>query len=158
MKLYLVLITVFLCFNSVNAQNRPLDIARSNRLSNITLKELLKDTLNVYLNRPRSVDNMPIGNVGSSRQIFAFNNGRGLNIYKSQPDNMPVAKPDGSYVDNMIAKSTAPNTMADDVIDKLKNNRFEPKGNSKYNFLMPSYKDSLPFVDSASRTLLKSKF
>jgi len=157
MKLYIILITAILFITSVNAQNRPLDIARSNRLSNINLKEQLKDTLIVYSNRPRSVDNMPIGNVGPSGQTFMYNNGGGLNIYKSQPDNMPVAKPDGSYVDNMVAKSTAPKTMTD-VIDKLKNNRFQPKSNTKYNFVMPAYKDSLPSADSTDKLLLKPKF
>lgn len=126
------------------AQQSPsLKLARENRLSNLSL------------NKP--IDNMPSANVGSSGQTFLYNNGNGLDIYKSQPDNMPVAKPDSSYVDNMVANPTATKNMAD-VINKLKHKRFEPKGNAKYNFLMPAYKDSLPYIDSASKLLLKPKF
>lgn len=126
------------------AQQSPaLKLARENRLNNLSL------------NKP--IDNMPSANVGPSGQTFLYNNGSGLDIYKSQPDNMLVAKLDSNYVDNMIAKPTAPKTMTD-VINKLKNNRFQPEGNSKFNFLMPAYRDSLPYIDSANKLLLKPRF
>lgn len=126
------------------AQQSPsLKLARENRLNNLSL------------NKP--IDNMPMANVGSSGQTFLYNNGNGVDIYKSQPDNMIVAKPDSSYVDNMVAKPRITKNLAN-VVDKLKHKRFEPKGNTKYNFLMPAYKDSLPYIDSASKLLLKPKF
>ena len=91
------------------------------------------------------------------QQTFVINNGSGLNIYKSQPDNMPVAKPDGSYVDKMIAGNPKENLQ--DLLNNLntsKANQFSPKGISKYNFVMPAYQDSLPHLDS-TRKLLKIK-
>jgi hypothetical protein len=126
------------------AQQSPaLKLSRENRLNNLSL------------NKP--IDNMPSANVGPSGQLFLYNNGNGLNIYKSQPDDMPVAKPDSSYVDNMVAKPTATKTMTD-LINKLKNNRFQPNDNAKYNFVLSIYKDSLPYIDSTNKLLLKSKF
>lgn len=126
------------------AQQSPsLKLARENRLNNLSL------------NKP--IDIMPLANVGPSGQTFLYNNGNGLDIYKSQPDNMPVANSDSSYVDNMVAKSLAPKNMTD-VINKLKHKRFEPKGNSKFNFVFPSQKDSTAFLDSVKTLQLKPKF
>lgn len=140
-----LLLSVFsLCAVISFAQQSPsLKLARENRLNNLSL------------NKP--IDNMPMANVGPSGQTYLFNNGSGLDIYKSQPDNMPVAKPDSNYVDNMIANPTATRNLTD-VITKLKHKRFEPKGNSKFNFVIPTCKDSLPYIDSTNKLLLKPKF
>jgi hypothetical protein len=141
---FLLFSALSLCAIVGFAQQSPsLKLARENRLNNLSL------------NKP--IDNMPMANVGSSGQTFLYNNGNGLDIFKSQPDNMPVAKPDSSYVDNMVAKPRVTKNMAD-VINKLKHKRFEPKGNSKYNFVFPSQKDSIAFVDSVKTLLLKPKF
>ncbi|MFC4230665.1 hypothetical protein ACFOW1_02105 [Parasediminibacterium paludis] len=143
MKFLLLSVLSFSSVIGFAQQSPSLKLARENRLNNLSL------------NKP--IDNMPSANIGPSGQMFLYNNGNGLNIYKSQPDDMPVAKPDSSYLDNMIAKPTAPKTMTD-VINKLKNNRFQPKGNAKYNFVLPTYKDSLPYIDSTNKLLLKPKF
>lgn len=143
MKFLLLSVLSLIAIVGFSQQSPSLKLARENRLNNLSL------------NKP--IDNMPMANVGPSGQTFLYNNGNGIDIYKSQPDNMIVAKPDSSYVDNMVAKPKAPKNMAD-IINKLNKPRFEPKGNNKYNFLMPAYKDSLPYIDSANKLLLKPKF
>ncbi len=99
---------------------------------------------------PKNIDNMPIGKVGDVSQSFSFNNAQGLNLYKSQPDNMPVAKPDGSLQDNMSSSSTNTNKLLE-LLSKTQENGFKPKGNSKYNFVMPAYQDSLRHLDSTKK-------
>ena len=139
MKLGITLIICFCC-TTLMAQEKILDIAKSNRLSN----------LSINLQMPKNIDNMPIGKVGDVNQTFSFNNGQGLNLYKSQPDNMPVAKPDGSLQDNMCSSSTNTSKLLE-LLSKTQENGFKPKGNSKYNFVMPAYQDSLPHLDSTKK-------
>ncbi len=130
-----LLIIVFgCCTNAVFAQQLPisLQLARENRLSNLSI------------NKP--IDNMPISRVGDLNQTFLFNNGSGLDVSKSQPDNMPVAKPDGSFIDNMSFSKIDPN-----VLIIIKANQFKPKVNSKYNFVLPVHQDSLPFLDATKK-------
>lgn len=133
-----LLIIVFgCCTNAVFAQQLPtsLQLARENRLSNLSI------------NKP--IDNMPISRVGDLNQTFILNNGKGLDIYQSQPDNMPIAKPDGSFIDNMSLNKFDPTLL--NIINSNKANQFKPKGNSKYNFVLPSHQDFLPFIDSTEK-------
>lgn len=149
MKFLSLLATSFIAISAFAQQPTSLQLARENRLGNLSL--------NVNLQRPRNIDNMPIGSVGIAGQSFSFNNGSGLNIYKSQPDNMPVAKPDGSYIDNIGVKRAASTTIAD-AINATRDNQFQPSGNAKFNFVFPSKKDSIAFVDSVKTLQLKPKF
>ncbi|MDI9365551.1 MAG: hypothetical protein QM541_11410 [Flavobacterium sp.] len=124
-------------------QSFALKLARENRLNNLSI------------NKP--FDNMPLVNVSPNGQTFLYNNGNGLNIYKSQPDNMPVVKPDGYYFDNMGIKRIASKTIAD-VINNFKSNHIQTDGNSKFNFVFPSKKDIIDFVDSVKTLQLKPNF
>jgi hypothetical protein len=127
------------------AQQSPaLKLSRENRLNNLSL------------NKP--IDNMPSANVGPSGQLFLYNNGNGLNIYKSQPDDMPVAKPDGTYKDEMCPKGKLDMQKVIDAVKSHKANQFQPEGNSKFNFVFPLQKDSTAFVDSVKTLQLKPKF
>ncbi len=143
MKFLLLITTSFITISSSAQQPTSLQLARENRLSNLSL------------NKP--IDNMPSANVGPTNQIFLYNS-NGLDVYKSQPDNMPVVKPDGTYKDEMCPKGKLDMQKVLDAVKAHKANQFQPKGNSKFNFLMPAYKDSLPYIDSANKLLLKSKF
>jgi hypothetical protein len=149
MKCLSLFITSFITISAFAQQPTSLQLAKENRLGNLSL--------NVNLQRPRNIDNMPIGSVGIAGQSFSFNKGNGLNIYKSQPDNMLVAKPDGSYIDNMGVKRVASTTIAD-AINATKDNQFQPNGNAKFNFVFPSKKDSVAFVDSIKALQLSPKF
>ena len=142
MKFLSLLATSFITISSFAQQPTSLQLAKENRLSNLSI------------NKP--IDNMPSANVGPTNQSFLYNN-NGLDVYKSQPDNMPVVKPDGYYYDNMGVKRIASKTITD-AINNLKNNQFQPKGNAKYNFVMPAYQDTLPYIDSTKKLLLKPKF
>lgn len=130
---------------SASAQQSPsLKLARENRLNNLSL------------NKP--IDNMPSANVGPTNQIFLYNDSNGLDIYKSQPDNMPVAKPDGTYKDDMGTNGRIQAQKVIDAVKAFKANRFQPEGNAKYNFVFPSQKDSIAFIDSVKTLQLKPKF
>ena len=142
---FLSLLAVSLITISVFAQQpTSLQLSRENRLSNLTI------------NKP--IDNMPSVNVGPTNQIFLYNNGTGLDMYKSQPDNMPVVKPDGSYIDNMCIKSSIDTEAFLNLFKTNNSNQFQPIGNAKFNFVLPSKKDSIAFIDSIKPLQLKPKF
>jgi hypothetical protein len=143
MKFLSLLAVSFITISAFAQQPTSLQLAKENRLSNLSI------------NKP--IDNMPSANVGPSNQIFLYNS-NGLDVYKSQPDNMPVAKPDGTYKDEMCPKGRLDMQRVKDAVNAFKANQFQPKGNSKYNFVMPAYQDSLPYIDSTRKILLKPKF
>ena len=82
---------------------------------------------------------MPIATVGPVTQTYLYNGIQGFDIYKSQPDNMPIIKLDASFFDNMIG-SNLRNNINPDFIKALitfSNATSEPK----YQFLEPKAKD-----------------
>jgi hypothetical protein len=126
------------------AQQSPsLKSARENRLNNLSL------------NKP--IDNMPMANVGPTGQTFLNNNGNGLDIYKSQPDNMPVAKPDSSYFYTMIVKTMDAKKIVDSI-NHYQINQFRPCGNCISQSKLPIKKDSTDFQKSIKKLELKPKF
>lgn len=60
-------------------------------------------TIPYNYNRPRlNIDNMPNAMpVRPLPEVYAGNNGKGQNIYKSLIDGMPILKPDSTFTDNM---------------------------------------------------------
>ena len=143
MKFISLLAVSFITISVFAQQPTSLQLSRENRLSNLTI------------NKP--IDNMPSANVGPTNQTFLYNN-NGLDVYKSQPDNMPVVKPDGSYIDNMCIKSSFDTKAFLNLFKTNNSNQFQPSGKTKFNFVMPSKKDSIAFIDSIKPLQLKPKF
>lgn len=49
-------------------------------------------------------DGMPVAGLNQVQLTYQYNNGKGLDIYKANVDNMPVAKPDSSFYSGMPVK------------------------------------------------------
>ncbi len=143
MKFLALITTSFITISAFAQQPTSLQLATENSLNKLSS------------NKP--IDNMPSANVGPTNQTFLYNS-NGLEVYISQPDNMPVVKPDGSYSDNMCIKSSIDTKTLLKLFKTNKAKQFQPEGNSKFNFVMPVYQNSLPYVDSAKKLLIKPKF
>ena len=62
---------------------------------------ILMDTI-IFPKKQNPYDNMPNAIIRKSQpDVYVGNNGNGFDIYRSQIDNMPVAKPDKSFTSNM---------------------------------------------------------
>ncbi|MBA4198156.1 MAG: hypothetical protein C0459_11445 [Chitinophaga sp.] len=74
----------------------------------------------------RNFDNMPV--IGNNlKQTFSYNNGKGFDVYKAEPDNMPVLKPDAGNeaslnIKNMISRQERLE-IAKRLLDSLKTNK-----------------------------------
>ncbi len=143
MKYLSFFIASLITISAFAQQSTSVPLAREPRLSNLSI------------NKP--IDKMPIGTVGPTNQVYLYNNGSGLDVYKSEPDNMLVIKPDGSFYDNMGIKKI-PNQTLLDIINANKADPFQPSGNTKFNFVFPSKKDSIAFLDSVNTLQFKFKF
>ena len=63
---------------------------------------LLMDTVILFPKKQIPYDNMPNAIIRKAQpDVYVGNNGNGFDIYRSQIDNMPVAKPDKSFSSNM---------------------------------------------------------
>lgn len=143
MKYLSFFIASLITISAFAQQSTSVPLAREPRLSNLSINKL--------------IDNMPTVTVGPTNQVYLYNNGTGLDVYKSQPDNMSVLKPDAGFYDNMGIKKI-PNQTFLDIINANKPNQFQPSGNAKFNFVFPSKKDSIAFLDSIKTLQFKPKF
>ena len=61
---------------------------------------------------------------------------------------MLILKLDGSFLNNRRVSK-----VDTDLLTMMKANQLKPKGNSKRNFVLPAYQDSLSLLDSTKKTL-----
>ena len=97
----------------------------------------LKSGKTAYIYLEPDIYKMNIGKVSPNNQTYMYNNGNGLDIYKSQPDNMPALKPEGFFSDKMSNARITPSKSIIDAINNFKGTQFQPKGLSKYDFILP---------------------
>ena len=112
MKKLLIIIILVAAIYTVQAQNAYTTPGSNVKGYILPYKKFSTDTAayhkyRLYPARQRDNedhDGMPVAGLNSVQLTYQYNNGKGLDIYKANTDNMPVAKPDSTFYSAMPMK------------------------------------------------------
>lgn len=105
MKKFLLLAITITAAYAVKAQVQKNYVGPQTKMYLLPYKKFMADTawrknLPVFVNQNDTAllpGSMPVIGLNSVQLTYQYNNGKGLDVYKANTDNMPVAKPDSTF-------------------------------------------------------------